>query len=523
MRCNLIAAFAAVTMISGAAAARAQTLTVGVSAPVTSIDPHYHTFTPNQQLDSNMFDRLVATDAHLRPIPGLALSWKLIDDTTWEFKLRTAKFQDGSDFTAEDVAYTIARIPTVQHSPGSFTIYTKAITGTEVVDAHTIRFHTKSIYPLLPMDLSQIFIIPHSIGPNPASEDFNSGRFAIGTGPYRFVSYTSGDRVEMARNDLYWGPKPAWAHVTWRIIPNDGARTASLLSGDTQLIDQVATEDLGRLRTDSKVKLWETTSLRVIFLTLDQSREGPTPFVTGPNGEILPHNPLKDSRVRQALSIAINRPLLVSRVMENAAIATGQFLPPGSYSYVPDLPPPAYDPAKAKALLAEAGYPNGLTITLHSPNDRYLNDAKIVQAVGQMWARIGIKAHVEPVPWSSFIGHANKQDYSVYLLGWGISSGEASNPLRGLVGTWDPAKGRGSVNRGRYSNPEVDALTDKALATADDAAREKILIQAERLVFQDTALIPLHIQKNNWASRAGFTYVPRADEETRADDLRPTP
>jgi peptide/nickel transport system substrate-binding protein len=523
MRCNLIAALAAVTMISGAAAARAQTLTVGVSAPVTSIDPHYHTFTPNQQLDSNMFDRLVATDAHLRPIPGLALSWKLIDDTTWEFKLRTAKFQNGEDFTADDVAYTIARIPTVKNSPGSFTIYTKAITGTEVVDAHTIRFHTKGIYPLLPMDLSQIFIIPHSIGAAPATEDFNTGRFAIGTGPYRFVSYKPGDRVELARNDLYWGPKPAWAHVIWRIIPNDGARTASLLSGDTQLIDEVATEDLGRLRAEPKVKLWETTSLRVIFLTLDQSREGPTPFVTGPNGEILPHNPLKDRRVREALSIAINRPLLVDRVMENAAIATGQFLPPGSYSYVPDLPPPAYDPAKAKALLAEAGYPNGLTITLHSPNDRYLNDAKIVQAVGQMWARIGIKAHVEPVPWSSFIGHANKQDYSVYLLGWGISSGEASNPLRGLVGTWDPAKGRGSVNRGRYSNPEVDALTDKALATADDAAREKILIQAERLVFQDTALIPLHIQKNNWASRAGFTYVPRADEETRADDLRPTP
>ena len=516
----------AIAILTGLAvpqAGRAQSLAVGVSAPVTSIDPHYHTFSPNQQLDSNLFDRLLATDQHLRPIPGLALSWTLIDDSTWEFRLRPAKFQNGEDFTAEDVAYSLERVPTVVNSPGSFTIYTKAITSTEIVDAHTIRFHTKGVYPLLPMDLSQVFIIPRSIGPAPASDGFNSGKFAIGTGPYRMISYTNGDRVEMERNGSYWGPKPAWQHVTWRIIPNDGARTAALLSGDVQLIDQVATEDLTRLRKDPKVALWETTSLRVIFLTLDQSRESATPYITGPNGETLAKNPLQDRRVREALSIAINRPLLVDRVMENAAIATGQFLPPGSYSYVPDLPPPAYDAARAKTLLAEAGYPNGLSITLHSPNDRYLNDAKIVQAIGQMWARIGIKAKVEPVPWASYIGHANKQDYSVYLLGWGISSGEASNPLRGLVGSWDPARGRGSVNRGRYANPAVDSLTDKALATADDAAREQILIQAERMVLQDVALIPLHIQKNNWASRAGLTYLPRSDEETRAADLRPAP
>jgi len=501
--------------------AAAQTLSVGVSAPVTSVDPHYHTLTPNEQLDSHIYERLVETDPKARPVPGLAESWKLIDDHTWEFKLRDTKFHDGSPFTAEDVAYTIARVPTVVNSPGSFSVYTKSIVAAEIVDAHTIRLRTAGVYPLLPIDLSQVFIISHKLGPNPATEEFNTGKNAIGTGPYRFVSYQSGDRVELERNEAYWGRKPAWQHINWRMIPNDGARTAALLSGDVGLIDQVPTADLARLRTDAKVKLWETVSLRLIFLTLDQSRDGPTPYVTGPHGEVLAKNPLKDRRVREALSIAINRPAIVDRVMENAAIASGQFLPPGSYSYVPDLNPPKYDPVRAKALLTEAGYPDGLTITLHSSNDRYLNDAKIVQTVGQMWSRIGIKASVEATPWTTFVGHANKQDYSIYELGWGISTGEASNPLRSLVSTFDAAKGRGAVNRGRYSNPKLDGMIDQALTIADDSQREQALIAAQRVVFDDVALIPLHIQKNNWASRSGVIYVPRADEETHAFDLRP--
>jgi peptide/nickel transport system substrate-binding protein len=499
----------------------AQNVTVAVGAPVTSIDPHYHTLTPNEQLDSHIFERLVEMDPHARPIPGLAESWKLVDERTWEFKLRTTKFHDGTPFTAQDVAYTLARIPTVLNSPGSFTIYTKPITGVEVVDDHTIRLRTAGVYPLLPIDLSQVFIIPHGLGPNPATEDFNSGKNAIGTGPYRFVSYKNGDRIEMERNDGYWGKKPAWQHVTYRIISNDAARTAALLSGDVQLIDSVPTSDIAKLHSDPKLKVWQTVSLRIIYLMLDQSRDGAEPYVTGPNGEVLAKNPLKDVRVRRALSMAINRDAIVDRVMEGAAIPSGQFLPPGSYSYVPGLNPPKYDVAKAKALLAEAGYPNGLRITLHSSNDRYLNDAKIVQTVGQMWSRIGIQASVEPSPWANFVGHANKQDYSVFLLGWGTSTGEASNPLRSLVATFDAAKGRGTVNRARYSNPALDALIDKAVTTADDGAREKVLMEATKLAMDDVAIIPLHNQKNTWASRANLTYVPRADEETHVFDLRP--
>jgi peptide/nickel transport system substrate-binding protein len=514
--------FAATITCPSSAHAQATPITVAVGAPVTSMDPHYHTLSPNEQAHAHVFDRLVETDEKARLRPGLAESWKLVDDKTWEFKLRTTNFHDGSPFTAEDIAYTIARVPTVPNSPGSFAIYTNAVSRVEIVDAHTIRLHTKGVYPLLPVDLSQVFVISHKLGPNPATEDFNNGKNTNGTGPFRFVSYKNGDRIELDRNDGFWGEKPAWSHVTYRMITNEAARTAALLSGDVALIDSVPTADIATLRTDPRMKLWETVSLRLIYIMLDQSREGPTPFVKGPNGETLDKNPLKDRRVREALSIAINRPAIVDRVMENAAIPSGQFLPPGSFSYAPDVTPPAFDPARAKALLAEAGYPNGLTITLHSSNDRYLNDAKIVQTVGQMWSRIGIKTTVEPSPWANFVGHASKQDYSAFLLGWGSSTGESSNPLRSLVATFDASKGRGAVNRARYSNPALDALIDKALVTVDDGAREKILMDGVRMVMADQALIPLHQQKNTWATKAGLTYIPRADEETRVFDLRPS-
>lgn len=501
----------------------AQTVSVAVGAPVTSMDPHYHTLTPNEQAHAHIFDRLVGTDADARLRPELALSWKLVDPTTWEFKLRETNFHDGTPFTAEDVAYTIARVPTVPNSPGSFAIYTNSVTGVDIVDPHTIRLHTKDVYPLLPVDLSQVFIIPHKLGPNPRTEDFNSGRNTIGTGAYRFVAYKPGDRIEMERFPGYWGEKPAWQHITYRMIPNEAARSAALLSGDVALIDSVPTADLVKMGQDPKLKLWEKVSLRLIFLTLDQSREGPSPFVKGPNGETLEKNPLRDHRVREALSLAINRAAIVDRVMEGAAIPSGQFLPPGSYSYAAEVAPPKFDAVRAKALLAEAGYPNGLTITLHSSNDRYLNDAKIVQTIGQMLSRIGIKTQVEASPWTNFIGHANKQDYSVYLLGWGSSTGESSNPLRSLVATFDASRGRGAVNRGRYSNPAIDGLIDRALLEADDAAREKILVQGVKMAMEDVALIPLHQQKSIWATKAGFSYVPRSDEETRVQDLRPAP
>jgi peptide/nickel transport system substrate-binding protein len=502
-------------------AGMAQTLNIASSAPVTSIDPHYHTLSPNESFDSQMYERLVDHDPAGHMIPGLALSWKLRDPTTWEFKLRTATFHNGVPFTAQDVVYTLARVPKVKNSPASFSIYTKAVTSTEVVDDHTILLHTAEPYPLLPSDLSQIFIIPHTLGDDPATEDFNSGKDAIGTGPFRFIAYHPGDRIEVERYDGYWGKKPYWQHVNYRMISNDASRTASLLAGDTDIIEFVPPTDLPKLRADLHVSLAEVVGDRAIFLWLDHSHTAADPNITGPDGEALPADPLNNLKVRQALNIAINRQAIVDRIMEGAAVPTGQYLPPGTYSYVPDLKPAPYEPAKAKALLAEAGYPKGFRITLTGPNDRYVNDAKIIQAVGQMWQRIGVQTTVDAMPWNTFVARAGKQEFSAFLLGWGTSTGEGTNPLRAQLATWDPKRGMGTANRGRYSNPAVDKLIDQALGTMDDGARAAIIQQAMRTAMADVPVIMLHLQKNIWATRKGLIYEPRVDEETRAVGVKP--
>jgi peptide/nickel transport system substrate-binding protein len=279
--------------------------------------------------------------------------------------------------------------------------------------------------------------------------------------------------------------------------------------------------DLPALRKDSRVSIFEVVSNRSIFLWLDHLHDGPSPFVTGPGGETLTKNPLKDVRVRRALSLAINRQAIVDRVMENTAIPTGQYLRPGAPTYVPDLPPDPYEPDRAKKLLAEAGFPNGFRISLHGPNDRYVNDAKIIQAVGQMWQRIGVQTTVEALPWSNFVARAGKQEFSAFLLGWGVSSGEGMNPLRAQLATWNPERGLGTANRGRYSNPALDAMIDKAMTVMDDGEREKLVQQAMRVAMADVPAIQLHLQKNIWATRKGLSYEPRVDESTLAMSVKP--
>ena len=508
-----------VALLPGAAVAA--DLIVGLSADVTSIDPHVLNSAPNNAIADQVFDKLINTDAAQKMVPGLAESWRAVDNLTWEFRLRRGvKFHDGSELTAEDVAYSLDRPPTMGTVANQFSPFVRPIREKIIVDPYTIRLRTATPYPNLPVDMTGMPIISKKAAQGMASADFDSGKAAIGSGPYRLARFARGDRIELVRFDGYWGPKPAYDRVTLRLITNDASRLAALLAGDVQVIDAVPTADIAKLKTNPNITLYTTSSNRMIFFHVDSSREK-SPFVFDKAGKPLEKNPFLDARVRRAVSKAINRPAIADRVMEGAAIPAAQFLPEGFFGFVPALKPEPFDPDGARKLLAEAGYPNGFNLTLHGPNNRYVNDDQILQAVAQMLSRIGIATKVEAMPLAVYFPRGNKSEFTMAMLGWGITTGEAAYALRSLVATFNAEKGYGAFNWARYSNPKMDTLLDEALATIDNAKREQLFRDATVIAMADQAVIPIHYQVNVWAARKGTVVTPRTDERTHAHGIRP--
>jgi peptide/nickel transport system substrate-binding protein len=515
--------WAALLAMGAASPTFSQTVGIGLAADVTSVDPHYHIYSPNQNIADHVFNRLIERNDQLRMIPGLALSWKPVDELTWEFKLRpNVTFHDGSPFTADDVAFSIDRVPTVKDSPGPFTIYTKEIASVTVVDPLTIRFKTHRPHALLPNDLSVLPIIPKKLGAGVTSADFNSGKAAIGTGPYKLVKFLRGDRIELVRNEAFWGKKPQAQSLVFKILTNDASRVAALLSNDVQVIDAVPVADIKRLSENQEISVLQRVGTRLIFLYFDLVRS-PSPFVTDSAGQPLANNPLKDVRVRKAISRTIDREMIRARVMEGASRPTAQLVIPGLSGYSESLKNEAPDIEAAKKLLSEAGFPNGFTLTLHGPNNRYVQDDAILQTVAQMLGRIGVTVKVEAMPAAVFFPRNNKGDFSFSMSGWIPDSGEASSPLRALLATRNKDKGFGAFNANGYTNPKVDELVEKALAALNDGDRDKLLQQATELALADQAISPLHHQVNVWAARKSVRYSGRSDERTYGFDFQLQP
>ena len=501
--------------LAAAAPAWATDVTIGRATEQNALDPLFSDLGNDVSTAENMFDSLIRFDAKLQIQPALAVSWKLLDPLTWEIELRQGgKFHDGSDFTASDVAYSLKRARNVPNSPGPLSSFVRSVKETEIVGPHTIRVHTETPTPLLMDMIGRIFIIPAALGPQVTSEDFNAGRAMIGTGAYRFKTLLPGDRVVMEANPAYWGHKPEFGSVTLRFLANPAARSAALLSGAVDVIEQIPPSDIGVFQNRADVTMYSAVSTRVVYLAMDQGRDD-SPFITDKDGKPLTTNPLKDRRVRLALSKMINRAAITERVLAGAGEPSGQIVPEGMGGHDPALKPMALDPDGARKLFTEAGYPDGFGVTIHGSNNRFPADSQLTQALAQMFTRGGLKVNaVEAMPYNVYAPAATQRKFSLFHFSYGSIGSSSLNGLTGVLATFDAAAGTGSLNRARYSNKQFDAVLGLAAAEFDAAKRNKLLAEATRVAMEDGAILPLYWQKLFWAARKGYAVEPDRGEAT---------
>jgi peptide/nickel transport system substrate-binding protein len=469
------------------ARAQAEMLRAGLKLSPTSMDPHFR-LSGEQNILRALHARFVGMSADGKPEPGIAESWRSIgDNTVWEFRLRAdAKFSDGSPITAEDVAYSIARVPTITGSAGAYHIFVRAITGTEVKDARTLHIRTREPYPFMVEDMTEIAVLSSRLGPGLKTADFNAKAVNIFSGPYTLVDYRFGEFIEMRRNPHWFGPAPAFETAHFKVIASDASRMAALIAGDVQAVDEVAVPDIARLRRDSNLTVTQIAGMRVMYIAMDMDRDA-SPFVRDANGQPMTRNPLKDVRVRQALSLALNRQAIVERVMEGAATVASNLLPTGTPGTSANLPVVQQDVARARALLAEAGYANGFQLTIHATNDRYPNDEKVAQAIAQFWTRIGVRTEVVTMPNAAYFPAASRQSFSVMAAQYGADN--VSYAYRALVHTYDRERGLGTANRTRHSSPRADALVAQALTEMDTEKRNALLARAAEIAIGEEAII----------------------------------
>ncbi|MDQ1194405.1 ABC transporter substrate-binding protein [Agrobacterium sp. SORGH_AS 787] len=519
-------AVVAAALLGGvSSAALAADLTIGVRAGPLSIDPDFTAAGTHAEAMKHIYDSLIKSGNNLELEPGLATSWTAIDDSTWEFKLRPGvKFHDGSDFTAEDVKFSIERIPRVA-GPNPTTIYVRRVKGVEIVDPLTIRVKTDGPAPNLPNDFIRLFVVSHiaakdySDSAEKASEGFNSGKAAIGTGPYKFVSWTPKEQLVLERFDGYWGGTEPWDKVIRKELPNDAARVAQLKAGQVDLIARIPASDVPTLEQDSKLTIVRQDSVYLFNIAFDFREKSPQ--VSAKDGTPLPKNPFIDPKVREAFDLAIDRETITEIAMEGMGTVQSQLVTPNIFGYNPDVKPTKSDVEKAKALLAEAGYPDGFKVTFSFTNDRLPGDKDAGTTIAQMLAAIGIQVEANAQPGAVYFPANTRGDYSLTMSGWGTLTGEANYTLSSLVHTNEPAKKLGAFNIRGYSNPALDKLIEQAGLEMDAGKREQYLKDANAIVASDRPNLSIASIISAWGMKKTITIVPRSDEDTLAMNIRP--
>jgi peptide/nickel transport system substrate-binding protein len=508
-----------------AGSAMAQTLTMGVIAGPESIDPHFTATGTHSEALKHVFDTLTHSGDQLQIEPGLAESWRVINPTTWEFKLRAGvTFHDGSAMTSEDVAASIRRMQTLS-GPNPTRIYVRRVQEIRIVDPLTIQIVTDGPAPTLPNDFIRLFVTSArataGLTPETSNEAFNSGRAAIGTGPYRFGSWTPREQFTVDRNEAWWGPRQPWARHVRREISNPAARVAQLRTGQVDMIVRVPAADVPTLERDRTLSVLKGETVYVFNFAFDQRET--TPQVTARDGSRLAANPYRDARVREAFDLAIDRRALAEIAMEGLGTPQSQMVTPNIFGFNPALTMPTPNVARARQLLTEAGYPNGFRMALNFTNNRLPGDNGVGIAMAQMLARIGIEVQAAGQPAAVIFPARARGELSNIMAGWGTLTGEANYYYAANAHTNNPTLRLGAFNWTGYSNPEMDRLIQEANVELDDKKREALLQQIGALFNSDRPALPLAAVGSAWAMRRdrASLRVGRADEETYAMDVSP--
>jgi len=500
---------ALLAVTTGAALAQDKSVTIGLTS-----DPSHLYPLAGEELSSNimyyhLYDPLVKRGADLSFGPGLAESWENVDETTWRFKLREGvTFHNGNAFTAADVVYTVNK---ARESIRPDLVAN--IAQISAVDDLTVEIKTPKPYAVLPNDLAELLILDEEY--TSATGDEQMDLKPMGTGPYMLGEWIKEEKLTLKAFDAYWAGAPVIKNVTFRPISNPATRTAALLTGEVDVIQDLAVRDVDRVKHEDGFNVVTRPSLLNVVLAMDMRENSPT--IDGPN-------PMTDQRVRQAIAHAVDVEAINKIVMNGLATPSDQYVPASHIGYVDgmnfrEIYP--LDIEKAKALMAEADHADGFTMTLDATNNRYVNDAQIAQALASMLAKIGVTLELNIMPKSNFWGYIRvpTENSSFIMSGWDVPAGDAGSMYGALFYTRDKKEGYGQVNRGSYSNAEMDALVDKADATPSIEERDAYLQDATKILMADIPMIPVHYEQDIYAVRDGVMLEPRVDKFLWAYDM----
>jgi peptide/nickel transport system substrate-binding protein len=510
---------ALMTGLASSAPAEAKTLRWASKGDASTQDPHGQDESFTKSINALVYERLFQPGKDMKSTPWLAVSTRQLSPTRRVVNLRKGvKWHDGSNFTADDVVFSFERAAKSRQ----FKTYAVPAGTVRKIDEFTVEFTTDKPNPVSLISISEVPIMSKAWAEKNGAvnpQDFTTrevtfaSRNAMGTGPYKLVSYEPGIRIVHVKNNDWWGIKEGRFEsnidrIEYRPITSDATRMAALKSGELDFVLDPSPQDIARLKTDKDLKIWEGDETRIISIAMDQARD--EPLFTDVKGK----NPFKDRRVRQALYQAIDINAIKTQVMRGLATPTAIATPNPKGEGIPAaldkrLP---YDVAAAVRLLTEAGYPKGFGFTLHCPNDRYVNDEKICTALASMWARIGLNVRVDAMPKAQYFARTPKQEFTVCMQGWGDNNGDAMFTLKPLFHSKND-KGYGDTNYGNFKNPKIDELIQAAETEMDAPKRQKMINEVVEILQREVHVIPLHRQVIPWVTRANVKLVHRSDNK----------